>query len=408
MLNSHNQASRQIMNILFLFVSLPHLSNDVGLFPSIIHEFVNHGHKVFVSSKGKDVKETKVTDEAGIPVLRIKCPEFTRVSNNVKKALAYQEYVLKQRHFVKKYWGKEKIDLIFSHSLPPELAYIVGGLKRHFNCKFYLDVPDYTWQDAVAYGYFKKNSPIGLYYRFWERLMFKKADFIGVPTKGNVTFIRNMYPWISEDRFAVIPFWLKPFDAAKDEGLKESLGLKGKFVVIYGGSVGAAQRIEHFVELAEACSEYKDMVFLLLGKGAYLPVIKQMAEDRRLTNVMFKDFIPQQDYLRLLASCDVGMIILNEKMATPNFPSKSLSYLNMKVPILAALDHVTDFGEYLQEKGAGLWSFSDDIDSLKKQLLKYYHSKELRMETAQRGYDLFIDNMTPECTYRFICSQIGI
>jgi len=396
------------MNILFLFVSLPDLSNDGGLFPSLIHEFVRQGHKVFVSSRGKNVERTEVKIEGGIPMLRVKCPEFTGVSSNVKKALAYQEYVVKQRFYIKKFWGKEKFEIIFSHSLPPELAYVVDGLKRHFKCKFYLEIPDFTWEDAVAYGYFKKNSPIGLYYRFWERKMFKCANFIGVPTKGNVTFIRNMYPWISEEKFAVFPFWLRPFEAIKDESLKERIGLKDKFVVIYGGSVGAAQRIEHFVELAEACSEYKDMVFLLLGKGSYLPVIKQMAEDKQLSNVVFKDFIPQQDYLRLLASCDVGMIILNEKMATPNFPSKSLSYLNSRVPILAALDHITDFGEYLEENGAGLWGYSDDIEGLKKQLLKYYNSKELREQTARRGYELFVNNMTPECAYNFISSQIGI
>lgn len=396
------------MNILFLLVSLPELSNDEGLFPSLIHEFVRHGHKVFVSSRGKDIEKTEVKEESGVSVLRVKCPEFTCVSNNVKKALAYQEYAIKQRYYVRKFWGKEKIDVIYSHSLPPELGFIVGGLKRHFKCKFYLEVTDYTWEDAVAYGYFKKNGPIGLYYRFWERKMFKVADYIGVPTQGNVSFIRNMYPWIDDGVFKVFPFWLKPFEAEKNESLKEQLGLKDRFVVIYGGSVGAAQRIEHFVELADACSEYNDMVFLLLGRGTYLPVIKQMVEEKRLTNVLFKDFIPQQDYLCLLASCDVGMIILNEKMATPNFPSKSLSYLNMKVPVLAALDRVTDFGKYLRENGAGLWSYSDNIEDLKEQLLKYYHSKELREETACRGYELFINNMTPECAYKFISSQIGI
>ena len=396
------------MNILFLFVSLPDLSNDGGLFPSLIHEFVRHGHRVFVSSRGKDIEKTEVKEEGGISVLRIKCPEFTRVSNNVKKALAYQEYAIKQRYYVKKYWGKEKIDVIFSHSLPPELAYIVNGLKRHFKCKFYLEVSDYTWEDAVAYGYFKKNSPIGWYYRFWERKMFEVADYIGVPTKGNVSFIRNMYPWIKESVFKVFPFWLMPFNVEKDENLKNQLGLKGKFVVIYGGSVGAAQRIEHFVELAEACSEYNDMAFLLLGRGAHLPLIKRMAQEKHLTNMVFKDYIPQQDYLRLLASCDVGMIFLNEKMATPNFPSKSLSYLNMKVPILAALDHVTDFGEYLEANGAGLWGFSDDVEGLKKQLMKYYTSKDLREKIAQQGYDLFVNNMTPESAYEFVDSQIGV
>lgn len=396
------------MNILFLFCRISSLDKDNGLFAQLVNEFAKNGHHVFVSTSGGKIDKTKLSTENGIKVLRVKSNEFTGVSSNIKKALAYQEYMLKQRCYTKRFFKNEKFDLIISHSLPPELAYTVAGLKRYFKCPFYLLQTDFTWQDAVAYGYFKKNGPIGLYYRFWERRMFKNADYIAVPTKGNKTFIRNHYPWIKEDKFAVFPFWQKPISVDKDESLKESLGLKDKFVVIYGGSVGAAQRIEHFVELAEACSEYNDMVFLLLGKGTYLPVIKQMAEEKDLSNVIFKDFIPQQDYLRLLASCDVGLIILNEKMATPNFPSKALSYLNMKVPVLAALDHVTDFGEYLEENGAGLWSYSDDIDGLKKQLLKYYNSKELRDQTAQRGYDLFMNNMTPESAYNFISLQIGI
>ena len=394
------------MNILFLFVALPHLSNDSSIFTSLIHEFKNQGHKVFVSSKGKNITQTKVEFEADIPVLRIKCPDFTGVGSNVKKALAYQQYVLKQRYFVKKYWGKEKIDVIISHSLPPELGYIVKGLKRHFKCKFFLEVPDFTWQDAVAYGYFKKNGPIGLYYRFWERLMFKQADYIGVPTKGNVPFIRGYYPWIDEKRFSVFPFWEKTIALQKNDSIRTELGLQDKFIVIYGGSVGAAQRIEHIIELAEACHEVEDMVFLILGRGSYLPVIKQMAEAKGLHNVIFKDFIPQEQYLQLLGTCNVGLIVLNEKMATPNFPSKSLSYFNLKVPVLAALDHVTDFGDMMTENKAGLWAYSDDIPRLKEKLMDYYNSSELRTTTADNAYNLFMETMTPKYAYSMIIKQI--
>lgn len=394
------------MNILFLFVSLPHLSKESGLFPSLIQEFVKNGHKVFVSSKGVDVKETKVEMEEDIPVLRIKCNDFTGVSNNIKKAIAYQQYILKQRYFIKKYWEKEKIDLIISHSLPPELAYTVAGLKRFFRCKFYLMVTDFTWQDAVAYGYFKKNGPIGLYYRFWERLMFKQADYIGVPIKGNVPFIRGFYRWIDEKSFSVFPYWQKPMDLQRNDSIRTELGLKDKFIVIYGGSVGAAQRIEHIIELADACREVDDMMFLILGRGAYLPVIKQMAEDKGLHNVIFKDFIPKEQYLQLLGSCDVGLIVLNEKMATPNFPSKTLSYFNLNIPVLAALDYVTDFGDFLSENKSGLWAHSDDVQSLKTELMKYYNSTELRNSIASNAHALFMNTMTPEYAYSMIIKQI--
>lgn len=396
------------MKILFLFCSLPNLSNKQGLWVSLIHEFVKNGHQVFVSSKGKDKKETEICTEEGIFVLRIGGPEFTRVTNNVKKALAYQQYIIKQRHYVKKYWGKEEIDLIISHSLPPELAYLVGGLKKHFKCPFYLIQSDYTWQDAVAFGYISEKSPIARYYRYWEKRMFQNADYIGCPTEGNISFIKKYYAFIKEEQYSFLPFWQKEKDVKPNHQLREELGLKDKFVVIYGGSVGAAQRIEHIVELAEACKEHKDIVFLILGRGAYLSVIKQLVAEKGLCNVVFKDFLPQDQYMSFLASCDVGLIILNEKMATPNFPSKSLSYLNMKVPILAALDHTTDFGKYLEENKAGQWGYSDDIPTLKERLLSYYHSKELREQVKENGYRLFINELTTVKAYERIINKLKV
>lgn len=395
------------MKVLFLSVSLPSLDSGSRLFVQLINEFKRNGHNVYVSAKGNDVHKTEIVIENNIPVLRIKSHDFTGVTSNVKKALAYQEYALKQRYYTKKFFKDEKIDLIISHSLPPELGYIVGGLKRHFKCPFYLIQTDFIWQDAVAFGYFGKKNPIALYYRFWEKKMFNEADYIGCPTKGNVDFIKQYYPKVEDKRFDFLPFWANEIVVKQDNGLKEQMGLKDKFVVIYGGSVGAAQRIEHIVELAETCKDYKDIVFVILGKGAYLDVIKGMVNDKGLTNVEFKTFLPQDQYLAFLASCDVGMIILNEKMATPNFPSKSLSYLNMRVPILAALDHSTDFGNYLEENNAGLWGYSDDIPTLKERLLSYYNSKELRERIKENGYYLFKNELTTAKAYERIINKVN-
>lgn len=393
------------MKVLFLFCYLPSLDTNYGLFSQIINQFKENGHHVCVSAKGQGIEKTCVRQENGIDVLRIKCNDFTGVSNNVKKALAYQEYAIKQRYYTKKFFKNEKFDLIVSHSLPPELAYIAGGLKSYFKCPFYLIQTDFIWQDAVAFGYFSEKSPIALYYRFWEKKMFKKADFIGCPTKGNVSFIKKYHNFIKDEQFDFLPFWQNEINVQPNYQLREEFGLKDKFVVIYGGSVGAAQRIEHIVELAEACKNYKDIAFVILGKGAYLDVIKGMVAEKQLENVVFKAFLPQDQYLSFLAACDVGMIILNERMATPNFPSKSLSYLNMRVPILAALDHTTDFGEYLEDNNAGLWGYSDDIPTLKKKLVSYYENKELREKVKENGYQLFKNHLTTQQAYQTIINK---
>lgn len=393
------------MNILFLFCSLPVLDSNNGLFVQLINEFHIQGHHVCVSAKGQINDKTCIRKENGIDVLRIKSHDFTGVSSNVKKALAYQEYALKQRYNTKKFFKNEKFDLIISHSLPPEIAYIVSGLKCYFKCPFYLIQSDYTWQDAVGFGYFSDKSLVARYYRFWEKRAFKMANFIGCPTKGNIDFIKDYYPIIEDSCFDFLPFWSNEVNVQPNYVLKEQLGLKEKFTVIYGGSIGAAQRIEHIVELADACRDYTDIAFVLLGRGAYLDVIKGMVAEKNLSNVVFKDFLPQDQYLAFLASCEVGMIILNERLATPNFPSKALSYFNMKVPILAALDHITDFGKYLDENHAGLWAYSDDIQSLKEQLIRYYKSMDLREKVKKCGFELFKTQLTTTCAYQTIINK---
>lgn len=394
------------MNILFLCCALPDLSRNDDLFTSLINIFYREGHQVIVSAKKNSKGKTSLELENGIQVLRINSHDFTRVSNPIKKALAYQEYSIKQRYLTKRFFKKEKFDLIISHSLPPELAFIVSGLKSHFKCPFYLIQSDYTWQDAVGFGYFSEKSIVALYYKYWEKRMIKLADFIGCPTKGNVSFVKKYYPFVKDDVFDLLPFWMNELIITPNYSLKKQMGLEDKFVVIYGGSVGAAQKVEHIIELADSCKEYENIVFVILGKGPLLAQVKQMVDDKKLSNVIFKEFLPQDQYLSFLAACDVGLIPLNEKTAIPNFPSKALSYLNMRVPILAALDYVTDFGAFLEDNNAGLWAYSDRIEDLRRKLLEYYHRGELRERVKENGYQLFKAKLTTENAYQTIMNKV--
>lgn len=394
------------MRILFLFCHLPILNTNNGLFVQLINEFGKHGHHIFVSAKGQGINKTQLVKENGIDVLRIKSHDFTGVSSNVKKALAYQEYAIKQRYYTKRYFKNESFDLIISHSLPPELAYIVGGLKSYFKCPFYLIQSDYTWQDAVGFGYFSADNLVARYYQYWEKRMIKQADFIGCPTKGNFSFVKRYYPFVKDETFDLLPFWLNELNVTPNYDLKKEMGLDNKFVVVYGGSVGAAQRVDHVIELADACKDKTEIIFVILGKGPLLPSIKEMVNERNLQNVVFKDYLPQDQYLKFLAVCDVGLIPLNEKTAIPNFPSKALSYLNMKVPILAALDYVTDFGEFLTEHEAGLWAHSDNTEDLKEKLLEYFNNKDLRNRVKDNGYRLYKSELTTSHAYETIMNKV--
>ena len=76
--------------------------------------------------------------------------------------------------------------------------------------------------------------------------------------------------------------------------------------------------------------------------------------------------LPKQDYDYLLRACDVGMIFLHKDFTIPNFPSRLLSYLEMKMPVIAATDSVTDIGTVLVDNRCGFSVLSGDNVSMQK------------------------------------------
>ena len=73
--------------------------------------------------------------------------------------------------------------------------------------------------------------------------------------------------------------------------------------------------------------------------------------------------LPSGDYETLAAACDAGMIFLDHRFTIPNFPSRLLSYMKAKVPVLAATDPNTDIGTVITEGGFGWWCESDDAQA---------------------------------------------
>lgn len=62
--------------------------------------------------------------------------------------------------------------------------------------------------------------------------------------------------------------------------------------------------------------------------------------------------------------CDVGLIFLHKDFKIPNYPSRLLSYLEYKMPVLAATDKNTDVGADLIKNNCGIAVYSDDVQAM--------------------------------------------
>ena len=81
-----------------------------------------------------------------------------------------------------------------------------------------------------------------------------------------------------------------------------------------------------------------------MGNGTEYAKLQAWYEANQGQNVTVMQRLPKEDYDNLVRSCDVGLIFLDQRFTIPNYPSRLLSYLENKMPIIAATDVNTDIG----------------------------------------------------------------
>ncbi|HON08209.1 MAG TPA: hypothetical protein PLW02_08945 [Verrucomicrobiota bacterium] len=277
------------MNILYLSIALHHLSQK-SAFGDLAKEFIKNGHNVKIVAPMVSESIEGVNIEDGIEVFRFKTDQLIGNTSMIKKGLAYMKLIYQYPKAINKYCSGHKIDLIISHSLPPEIGIIVKRLKKKYNAKFYLMLCEYIWQDSVSLGFFKKNSLICKYYQHLEKTNIKTADYIGCPSQGNIDFVLKLYPWAINKNIHILHYSQSPIELSntnqKKEEIRAKYNLNNKFLAIYGGTLGIAQKIEYILDLAESCLDYENIVFILLGKGSAYNAIKQEVNNRKLNNIL--------------------------------------------------------------------------------------------------------------------------
>ena len=118
--------------------------------------------------------------------------------------------------------------------------------------------------------------------------------------------------------------------------------------------------------------------------------------------------MPKNDYDLLVRSCDVGLIFLDYRFSIPNYPSRLLSYLENKMPILAATDPNTDIGRIAESNGYGLWCESNEAAHFTKNVDAFVEKPEQIKIMGEHGYRFLLQNYQVDTTYQRIVGHLSI
>jgi colanic acid biosynthesis glycosyl transferase WcaI len=161
---------------------------------------------------------------------------------------------------------------------------------------------------------------------------------------------------VPQEKIVVLPNWAndaRPAETAIAEA-RRSAGWDGRFVVMHGGNIGLAQRLDVVVEAADLLRDRDDIRFAFLGDGAARRSLQHEAERLGLSNIEFLPYRPKADAQATLAAADLHLISLAPGLLGCVVPSKLYGILALGRPFVAAVEHGSEIDRVCDETRAGV------------------------------------------------------
>lgn len=382
-----------------------------GIYQNLMREFRDNGHNVYVVSayERKFHLDTSLKIIDGIHLLGVKTLNYQH-TNVIEKGVGMMTLELLYKMAIKRFLWDVEFDIILSSTPPIMLTNVIRYVKRKCPNSFtYLLLKDIFPQNAVDLGMFGQHSLIHWYFRKKEIELYKTFDYIGCMSPANVDYVIQYNRFVSPERVEVAPncaditqTFSEQF--SKDE-IKKKYGLPLNCpIFVYGGNLGKPQGIDYLIACMEANCNRNDCHFVIVGSGTEYKKLKEWREKRRPLCVSLFEFLPKEDYDKLVQSCDVGLIFLDCRFTIPNYPSRLLAYQENKKPILAATDLVTDIGRIAEQNGYGYWCESKnpaDFTALVDKMLK----SDIKA-MGEKGYEFLKNNYLSKHTYQTIMKHV--
>ena len=374
------------MRILFLFQVFDFKSSTIYL--DLVRECRDRGHAVtLIAGTSDKTLPDGVIDVEGIRTVYMKLPDQFN-AGSAKKALIQLSIPGRMKSILKDGFPKDTFDIIAYPTPPITLAPVLKYCKKHYkNAIRYLMLKDIFPQNAVDLGMFSKSSPIYHFYRGMEKKLYENSDRIGCMSEANIEYIKKHEPYIEDKKLEYFPntVALHPLEEPKSEkGFESSDNIK----VVFGGNMGRPQDIGGLLKGIRACSdrtELNSVFFYFIGDGTESPMIEEYVRNEKPVNFTYRHRLERDEYEKLLANADCGLISLSPDFTIPNFPSRILSYMQLAKPVLAVIDEATDMDELISEAGCGHSVLAGDPETFVSGVRwLVFHKDELK-EYGMRG-----------------------
>jgi colanic acid biosynthesis glycosyl transferase WcaI len=226
----------------------------------------------------------------------------------------------------------------------PQLLVGLSGwwLARNKRVRFIFEVRDLWPESLAAVGVGTEDSLLHRSLSKLANFLYRRSDHVVVVSPAFEEQL--VHRWhVPQAKISVIENGVET-DTFSPRGssdeLRKELGVEGKFVVCYIGTMGMAHGLETVVEAAsELERSAPNIIFLLVGEGAEKKRIMNLAHSRAITNLLFIDQQPRDKIPDHIAASDAALVLLRRSALFKTvIPTKMLECMSCARPVILGVD----------------------------------------------------------------------
>ena len=254
---------------------------------------------------------------------------------------------------------------------------------------FLLEIRDLWPESIAAVDAMRSRTALRLLEKL-ERGMYRAARHI--VTVGDGYRARLIERGVEPHRISVVMNGVdrtRFFPREADRDLAGRLGVAGRFVVTYCGTIGMAHGLEVVLRAGRLLIERgrRDVVFLLVGDGARRRELRDAAARSGLDNVVFAGRLDTGIIPEVLSLSDACLVHLRSSPTfTSVMPSKIFEAAATARPVILGVDGFAR--TFVENAGCGVYVEPEDERGLVEAILRLAADAALRERLGRAGLDL--------------------
>jgi colanic acid biosynthesis glycosyl transferase WcaI len=349
---------------------------------TVLTDVPNHPHgKVYPGYKKRLLQLTYSEMDGDVKVVRV--PQIFRPNKgSLDRLLAFSSFTVTA---ALRSLALGPFDVVIG-TIPQPFSPLAPWLRSFVGrAKFVLEIRDLWPESIVATG---QGSTSSLAYRgigAVVEFLYNRADqFIAVTDGIKETLVEShgINPeMVNVVRAGVDPESLK--SSLDQQSSKEKLGLQGKFVVTYLGTVGYAHGLDSMIEVANQLrTDHPDITLLIVGTGAEEQAISELVSDQGFENIKILGQKPRSELPDILKASDIGLALLRpSEVFKTAVPTKIYEYMATGLPVLTNVAGETT--RIITESKAGIAIPEGDATALTEQIIRLQqNATELKSMSA--------------------------